>query len=719
MEAETHFERMNLRNIFKSYQGWFWLLNAVTALLRLLIVGRIGLTGDEAHYWTYSRHLDLSYFDHPPAIGYLIKFSTLIFGNTEFAVRFPAVLFFFFTSFFVFLLARRLFDERTAFWSVVLLNVTPVFSFLGAVLTVPDAPLAFFWTAFIYLFYVAVQEDKQGYWYALGGLLGLGLLSKYNAILLIPSTAMFLLLSKERRTWFFRKEPYLALVIAFIVFLPVVVWNIENNFASFGFQLQHGFGKKPPQFSFTLLARCLGAQAGYISPLLFILFWAVLVALFKYAFKNKDEKALFLLSFSFPTLFLFNAIACFNEILPHWPATGYLVLTIAVASFILARWQSRWFRGLTYSAVALGIVLTVLVPLQAIFKLLPPEFFLPKAEATRIEDGISRAEKVDITNELYGWPEVGRKIAAILQQSPEPKPFIFTHRHYIASQLSFYIPGHPPVYCLSERVDAYDFWQRDLRQLNGRDGIFVTNDYFYVEPQKIYPFASWDAVDRTEIFRAGRKIRIFWMTRGKRFDLAALPVEYTSLQVGPRLSLKDGLRALDYKVFWAINHGLHFKALDRFMYLLTSVDVGLGVNTGLLFMIAVVGAILFFTKRDRFWPEFFLAMGIIVFGGLLVHLIKDMVGRLRPLSIFGSRVSVFNEILYKGSFPSGHAQIAFSVATYLTSRFKKYWWLFYSFAILVALSRVYIGVHFPLDILAGAIIGTVTTLLIIKIVKIK
>jgi len=708
---------MNETMSANNYTRRFWLLNAVTALLRLLIVGRIGLSGDEAHYWTYSRHLELSYFDHPPAISYIIKFFTLLFGNNEFAVRIPAVLFFMLTSWVVFALAKRIFDGRTAFWSVALLNVMPVFSFAGAVMTVPDALLGFFWMVFIYLFWMAVNKERQLYWFGMGLALGIGLLSKYNAILLVPSAMLFMVLSPRARKWFLRKEPYLALLTAFVVFLPVVLWNLENNWASFGFQLQHGFGKKAPSFSLTLLGRCLGAQAGYVSPLLFIVFWAVLFGVFIQALRRRDEKALFLFSFSFPTLFLFNAIACFNEILPHWPATGYLVLTIAVAAVTLRQWHRAWFRRLMYAASALGVLLTVLVPLQAMFKLIPPEIFLTKAEAVRIEDGVTRAEKVDITNELYGWPEAGREIAAMLARAPEPKPFVFTHRHYIASQLSFYIPGHPTVYCLSDRVDAYDFWQRDLRALNGRDGIFVTNDYFYFEPQRVYPFSAWEKPDVLDIYRAGRKIRVFWITRGREFDLKALPPEYASSRIGMKQSIAQGIRQIDYRLFWLINRDMHFKPLDRAMNVLTAIDVRLGVNTGLVFMVAVVGIVVWFTRRDKFWPEFLLVVGIILIGGVTVHIFKDMVGRMRPLSIFGSRVSVFNEFLFKGSFPSGHSQIAFSVATYLTSRFKKYGWLFFSLAALVALSRVYIGVHFPVDILAGAIIGTAVTALILKLVK--
>ena len=112
---------------------------AISAILRLLVIGAIGLGDDEAHYFAYSLHPDLSYFDHPPLVGYLIKLFVSLFGHSEFAVRLPTVLLFVGTSVLLWQLARRFYGEKTAFWSIALLNVTPVFSFLGAVLTVPDA----------------------------------------------------------------------------------------------------------------------------------------------------------------------------------------------------------------------------------------------------------------------------------------------------------------------------------------------------------------------------------------------------------------------------------------------------------------------------------------------------------------------------------------------------------------------------------------------------
>ena len=242
-----------------NYPVLMWLLISVTTILRLLVIGQIGLGDDEAHYWAYAQNPALSYFDHPPLVGYIIKYSTMLFGANEFAVRLSAVLLFFLTCVIIYKLAKKMFGEKIAFWSVFVLNATPVFSFLGSVLIIPDAPLAFFWVLFIYIFWSIIESGKKIHWYLLGVVLGFAMLSKYNAFLLPISSAIFLIFSKEHRFWFKQKEPYLAILIASIMTLPVVIWNAQNGWATFGFQLAHGFGNTASKFSLALLGKFLGA----------------------------------------------------------------------------------------------------------------------------------------------------------------------------------------------------------------------------------------------------------------------------------------------------------------------------------------------------------------------------------------------------------------------------------------------------------------------------
>ncbi|HZR86994.1 MAG TPA: glycosyltransferase family 39 protein [Bradyrhizobium sp.] len=80
---------------FNSFRMLLWVCVAVVAaltLLRCMFIVTIDLRVDEAYYWTWSKENVISYLDHPPLIAWLIRLSTSVFGDTNFGVRFPALL---------------------------------------------------------------------------------------------------------------------------------------------------------------------------------------------------------------------------------------------------------------------------------------------------------------------------------------------------------------------------------------------------------------------------------------------------------------------------------------------------------------------------------------------------------------------------------------------------------------------------------------------------
>src|SRR5580704_6898144 len=61
------------------------------AILRGIFAASLDLRVDEAYYWTWSKESVISYLDHPPLIAWCIRFGTLLFGDTNFGVRFPGL----------------------------------------------------------------------------------------------------------------------------------------------------------------------------------------------------------------------------------------------------------------------------------------------------------------------------------------------------------------------------------------------------------------------------------------------------------------------------------------------------------------------------------------------------------------------------------------------------------------------------------------------------
>jgi dolichol-phosphate mannosyltransferase len=212
--------------------------------LRLVYLGSVELLPEETYYWNYSRHLDIGYLDHPPMVAWLIRVGTAVFGQSQFGVRAGALCCGVITSIFTYRLTRNLFDEATALAAVVLAQALPYFFFSGLLMT-PDAPLAAAWAASLYYLERALVAGRSGAWWRAGLSLGTGAISKYSIGLLAPVILAFTLLDHQSRRWWRRREPYVAALLAFAIFSPVILWNAQHEWASFAFQTSRRLAEAP------------------------------------------------------------------------------------------------------------------------------------------------------------------------------------------------------------------------------------------------------------------------------------------------------------------------------------------------------------------------------------------------------------------------------------------------------------------------------------------
>ena len=222
-------------NADTKWNYWCIAVLVYLTLLKLFYLGVPELIFEEAYYWNYAQHLDIGYLDHPLMVAWIIKAFTFVLGDNEFAVRLGAFLCWFITARYVFKLTRETLNEASAYWSLVLLAVLPAYFSFGWFMS-PDAPLTACWAAAIYYFHQVIVKGNTKAWYGIGIALGAGLISKYTIALLGGAMLLFLLVDKDSRKWLTRREPYLALLIACILFSPVIIWNMQHAWASFTFQ---------------------------------------------------------------------------------------------------------------------------------------------------------------------------------------------------------------------------------------------------------------------------------------------------------------------------------------------------------------------------------------------------------------------------------------------------------------------------------------------------
>jgi dolichol-phosphate mannosyltransferase len=190
---------------------------------------------EEAYHWNFARHLDWSYYDHPPMLAWGIAVGRLVLGDTPLGVRLVPLLFALGTAGLLGRLARRCYGERAAAWAVLLYALEPAAFFVGG-WGFPDAPVLFFWALTLTWVWRALDTGRPGWWPAAGAALGAGMLSKYTAAFLVPSVLLYLLCSRRHRRWLATPWPYLAGACSLVVFAPVLYWNTVHQWASFRFQ---------------------------------------------------------------------------------------------------------------------------------------------------------------------------------------------------------------------------------------------------------------------------------------------------------------------------------------------------------------------------------------------------------------------------------------------------------------------------------------------------
>jgi dolichol-phosphate mannosyltransferase len=127
---------------------------------------------------------------------------------------------------------------------VVLTQALPFF-FLSGFLMTPDAPLAAAWAASLFYLERALVAGDRRAWWRVGLALGLGAISKYSIGLLVPVALIFMLWDRNSRRWWLRYEPYLAALLAIAVFSPVILWNVQHEWASFAFQTSRRLAENP------------------------------------------------------------------------------------------------------------------------------------------------------------------------------------------------------------------------------------------------------------------------------------------------------------------------------------------------------------------------------------------------------------------------------------------------------------------------------------------
>jgi len=457
----------------------------VVALAHLSVAGRVPLTADEAHYALYGLHLDWSYFDHPPMVGWLQSL-VLLFSSSELALRLWPIALSTLSAWTLFFLTRQLFPGEspwTGFVAVALFEAGILFHAIGLAL-VPETPLLFFSLLTVLALVRAVDRDRWRDWILFGLCIGLAGLSKYTAITLVISAVGYILL---QRGWSvltsagFWMALMLSGLVALVFIAPVLYWNADHDWISIRYQLEHGYRAK--EWAWWRVGLSQTTQAFAYSPAVYFFGLIALVAGFR-QWRERGTQVVLLLVI--PILLLFLSASGREESLPHWTAVAWAGLLPLMARWLINHWDRRAVRFLLFGSAVYSIVLVLLFHFLLWFPSLP----LPG--------------KRHPLYPVVGWPEAAQRAAALrteLEKS-EPGAVLLVPNWSLASRLAWY--ARPlPVQVTDERFDQFDLWFGTPRA--GTDGIVVVPDYLHRNTGRM--------VERFESCREAEPMPVAWGER--------------------------------------------------------------------------------------------------------------------------------------------------------------------------------------------------------------
>lgn len=422
----------------------------ITVLISLFLVGNIvalftvGVHPDEAYYWVWSENLQAGYFDHPPMVAWEIRLFTSVLGDHAWVIRLPALLAWSAIGISVYLIARDVFPENRNAAALAALVATslPLYQ-VGSHIVTPDSPYLTFTALSFWALTRALTGNPR--WWLLTGLFGgLALLSKYVAVL-FPAAILLALISNEKGRKHLRTPwPWLAVIIAALIFSPVIYWNAQHDWISFLFQLGHGVNLKADS-SVTNVLLYLASQLVMAMPWVLI---AMIVATVKTRSMLSDSQPVYtVLVFGFGLPLVFFALTGFTMISgAHWPAAAYIPGSVLLGG-ALAQWllddpgtdsvvvrQRKWLVAVIVIAALLSILLASIVRYRG---------------------------NTQLAN-TFGWPDIAAAVKVVHDQQPgEPACTIVAEHKLLAAAIAFALNKPHQVLALpGGKTSQYDVWRQ-------------------------------------------------------------------------------------------------------------------------------------------------------------------------------------------------------------------------------------------------------------------
>ena len=487
----------------------FWLL-AISAIVRAVLAAWLEFGNDEVYYWTYALYPDWSHFDHPPMVGWVIQlFSLNLLLDSEFFIRLASVVFMTANTYIIYRIGKDIKDAQTGFYAALLFTASIYAFVITGIFIMPDTPLMLFW---LLAFWMAVKAEKKQNLVLFGLFAGLAMLSKYSGVFLWVGMGLYILIFNRKQL----KNPYLyiSLLLSALCCLPILYWNLQNDFISFTFHSERVGGGA---INISTFGTELAGEFFYNNPVIFVLAVMAVVAAFKKKIDMDRPTLRLVLCTALPLILVFLGFSLTRPTLPHWNAPAYILIIILIANMMSSKHphQGDSFKLPKGIIAALSVMLFVVVVGSIEIK----TGFIPLDRHTEPE----KLGRDDFTLDMYGWKQLEQKFAALREEKiaegvMQTEDGIVADEWFPLANLDYYVarPLDMKVMGVGWPHNLHKYlWINEERGgfKKGESYWFLSDSHYFKEPEALYPggFESIQPIDTLTIERCGKPAKNFFV----------------------------------------------------------------------------------------------------------------------------------------------------------------------------------------------------------------
>lgn len=417
-----------------------------------------GIFRDELYYLACADHPALGYVDHPPLSIWLLMIHKTLFGDSMFAIRLVPALLGGLTILFTALIVKRLGGKTLA---IALAGIAMIFSpVLIAMHTYysMNSIDIFLWTVGTYLLLRMIDDETPGKWILLGVIVGLGLLNKIS-MGFFGIGALVAVLSTKQRTSLKTPWPYVAGLTALILFLPFVIWNIQNQFAHLEFIdiASNVKYKSVTRMDF------LSGQIGNAHPFALPVLIAAVFFFFRSSSLKRQAHLLGIL-----VLTVFSILLIKNHTKPEYFSPAFPILFSAGAVQLAGLIRNRIGTVLiTIYMICYGMIGAATAPVT--LPILPVEMTLKHNRVFMGETKNSEGKETSAFHQFYadmfGWENMAKTVSEVYLSLPEEeraRTTVFCWNYGDAGAIDYYRNKYPLPPVISPH-NNYWIWSKDKK----------------------------------------------------------------------------------------------------------------------------------------------------------------------------------------------------------------------------------------------------------------